>query len=203
MLRIAQGTLAGIAAGVITGIGARIAMRLVAIGVADGVGVRPEFTLAGTVAIVASGAIAGAPFGAAYALIEPRLPRPARAHGAMYAALLLMFFGPVFFATEEFFSLGRIALFTLLFLVFGLAVAAALPIAPRLAPRVPDVAQRLLVAAAVGAGTLVLVGFAGTAGEVFERHDAATAAFAIPWITLAVLSAPAMRARLSRFQVAR
>jgi hypothetical protein len=202
VLRIAQGALAGIAAGIVTGIGARIAMRLVAVGVADGVGVRPEFTIEGTVAIIASGAIAGVPFGAAYALVERRLPHPARARGLMYAALVLVFFGPLFFATEEFFSRGRIALFTLVFLVFGIAIGAALPLVERVAPRIPSLLRRLLVAAAVGTGALVLAGFGGIAGEAFERHGAGIAAFAIPWVTLAVLAAPALRARLARPQVA-
>src|SRR5207244_2992014 len=86
VLRIAQGAIAGVAAGIVTGIAARVAMRLVAIGAADGIGQLPQFTIEGTVAIILSAAIAGLPFGAVYALIERRLPRPDRAHGIWFAA---------------------------------------------------------------------------------------------------------------------
>ena len=202
-MRIAQGTIAGIAAGFIAGLGARIAMRLVALGVADGVGVRPEFTIAGTLAIAVVGAIVGVPAGAIYAAVEQRLPGPARARGLMFAALLLVFIGPLFFTNEEFFSSGRLVLFLMLFPVYGLGLGLALPLVQRLAPRVPDLLERLLVAGAAGAGVLVVVGFAGLAGQAVERHGAGVAAFAIPWIALAVLTAPALRARLARLQPAR
>jgi hypothetical protein len=203
MLRIAEGTIAGIAAGFVAGLGARVAMRLVALGVADGVGITPEFTVAGTLAIAVSGAIAGAPFGAVFALVEEQLPRPARARGLMFAGLMLVLIGPLFFTNEEFFSTGRTVLFLALFPAYGLALGLVLPIGARIGRRLPTVAQRLIAALALGGAALVALGFAGLAGEAFERHGAATLAFAIPWIALAVLAAPALRARLSRFQVAR
>jgi hypothetical protein len=203
VLRIAQGAIAGVAAGIVTGIAARVAMRLVAIGAADGIGQLPAFTIEGTLAIVTSGAIAGAPFGAVYALVELRLPRPVRARGLWFGLLMLVFFGPLFLTNEEIFSRGRLVLFTLLFPIYGLAVGLALPAVQRIAGRLPVGVQRALAFAAGGAGALVLLGFAGIAGEAFARHGAATLAFAIPWIALAVLSGPALRARLARLQLAR
>lgn len=58
---LAAGALAGIAAGAAAGLVARVAMRLVALGVTDASMQVPIFTLAGTLAIVVSGAVAGHP----------------------------------------------------------------------------------------------------------------------------------------------
>src|SRR5207245_11102135 len=135
-----------------TGIAARVAMRLVAIGAADGIGQLPQFTIEGTVAIISSGAIAGLPFGGVYALIERRLPRPGRAHGIWFAALVLVFFGRLFLPNEEIFSQGRFVLFTLLFPIYGLAIGVALPVAEGLVPRMPNAVTRVLVTLAAGAG---------------------------------------------------
>ena len=201
--RIAAGVVAGIVAGVIAGLGARLAMRLVALGVADGVGITPEFTIAGTLAIALSGAIAGAPFGAIYAVVEERLRRPARARGLMFATLMLVFLGPLFFSSEEFFSTGRLVLFLTLFPIYGLALGIMLPIAARIARRMPIDAQRLLALIALAGAGLVLFGLVSLAGQAFERHGIVIAVFVIPWLTLALIGGPALRARLSRFQVAR
>jgi hypothetical protein len=138
-----------------------------------------------------------------YALGEPRLPRPVRARGLWFGILMLMFFGPLFLTNEEIFSRGRLVLFTLLFPIYGLAVGLALPPVQRVAGRLPVGVQRALAFAAGGAGALVVLGFAGLAGEAFARHGAVILAFAIPWIALAVFAAPALRARLARLQLAR
>lgn len=121
----AGGMLAGMAAGVVTGAAARLAMRMVADGVADGVGVRTDFTVGGTAAILVSGLIVGAPLGLAYVLFAERVPGRPWARGLVFGALALALIGPVFLRTEEFFSLGRVALFAPLFLIFGVAVGLA------------------------------------------------------------------------------
>lgn len=113
------------AAGALAGLWARIAMRMVALGVADGVGITPDFTIAGTLAIVLGGVIVGAPAGLAYGAVADRLPGPAPLRGLVFAALLLAVIGPFFFRTEEFFSLGRVLLFVPPFAIFGAALGLA------------------------------------------------------------------------------
>jgi hypothetical protein len=109
---------------------------MVADGVADGVGVRTDFTLAGTAVILVSGLIVGAPLGLVYALIADRMPVLPAARGLVFGALALAVIGPVFLRTEEFFSLGRIALFAPLFLIFGIAIGLAIAPSRRLVSRI-------------------------------------------------------------------
>ena len=76
--RASIGALAGIAAGLLAGAGARIAMRMVADGVVDAVRRLPEFTLEGTAGIIIAGAIVGAPFGVIFEAIRERISAPSR-----------------------------------------------------------------------------------------------------------------------------
>ena len=136
--RPAVGVMCGIVAGAVAGLAARVAMRMVALGVADGVGITPDFTIAGTLLIVASGMIVGAPTGLVYGLIADRLPGPARVRGLVFAGMLLALVGPFFFlGNEEFFSVGRVALFVPLFAIFGAMLGVAfVPARARFAPAV-------------------------------------------------------------------
>ena len=155
---ISAGAAAGMVAGAVAGLGARAAMRMVADGVADGVGVRPDFTLAGTLAIVFFGMLAGAPVGVLYNAIADRLRGPAVARGLVFGLASLAAIGPFFLRTEEFFSLGRVALFIPLFLLFGIALGIATGPSRRFMPRLPVPIQALAGIAATG--TAVLIGFA-------------------------------------------
>ena len=155
---LAVGVLCGIAAGAIAGLWARIAMRMVALGVADGVGVGTEFTVPGTLLIVVTGALVGAPAGILYGVVADRLPGPARWRGLLYAALLLVVVGPFFFRIEEFFSRGRVLLFIPPFVLYGAIVGLMLaPVRARIA-RIPLPAQAFV--AVVGLGTTALLVFA-------------------------------------------
>jgi hypothetical protein len=66
------GVLAGVLAGLVAGLVARIDMRVVALSA----GLRPSFTLGGSLNILMFGAIIGAAFGLVFALIQPYLPGP-------------------------------------------------------------------------------------------------------------------------------
>jgi len=164
LARASAGALAGFVAGLVAGAGARVAMRMVADGVADGVGVTPEFTLAGSVAIALFGAIIGAGGGLLYEAIADRLPGPARGHGVIFGVLLLLAIGPVFFLNnEEFFSLGRVALFATLFFVFGIALSFVSSPSRRLAPSLPLVPQVILVLVGLAGASFVAVGIVSLA----------------------------------------
>ena len=94
MLRIAAGAICGIAAGAITGIAARVAMRMVADGVPDSIRSLPMFTAEGTATIVGLGALAGAPFGALFALAYDALAGPHRARGILFGVAAGLLFEP-------------------------------------------------------------------------------------------------------------
>lgn len=81
----ALGVLAGLGGGIVAWIGARIAMRIVAVAI----GGHPEFTIGGTLAIGFAGMLFGLAAGVLYAPVRalPRLPRPARA--LLLAAILI------------------------------------------------------------------------------------------------------------------
>ena len=81
MVRLAGGAICGIAAGIVAGIGARGAMRMVADGVPDPIRSLPSFTVEGTTGILVVAALEGAPFGALFALAHDTLPGPNRARG--------------------------------------------------------------------------------------------------------------------------
>jgi hypothetical protein len=148
----------------VAGAGARVAMRVVADGVADGVGVTPEFTVAGSVAIALFGAIVGAGGGLLYEAMADRLPGPARAHGLAFGLLLLLVIGPIFFlGNQEFFSVGRVVLFAILFFVFGIAIGFVRSPSRRLALALPLIPQVSLVLVGLLGLSFLAVGIAGLA----------------------------------------
>lgn len=78
------GVLAGVAAGVVWGVGARLAMRLVA--VADG---RPtEFSVGGTLVIVITGMMFGLPLGLLFATVRGHLPGSGIGRGISFGVIL-------------------------------------------------------------------------------------------------------------------
>lgn len=157
------GVACGMAAGAVAAIWARVAMRMVALGVADNVGVRPEFTLPGTLVILGTGVILGAAAGAVYAVVAGRLPGPARWHGLVFAAILLVVVGPLFFRTEEFFSTGRVLLFIPPFVLFGIVLAVGFAPARRVMSALPNGAQATIALAGLGTFGLLLFTAAATA----------------------------------------
>ncbi len=135
------GALSGLAAGAVTALAARVAMRMVADGVPDGIMQRPDFTLAGTAVIVVIGMLVGAPAGVLYGALAGRLAGPAGLRGASFGVLCLATVGPVFLTTDEFFTVGRVILFAPLFVLFGIVLGLARPPGRSLAARLPVPAQ--------------------------------------------------------------
>src|SRR6266545_6462477 len=114
MLKLAAGAICGLAAGMVTGVGARAAMRMVADGVPDPIRTLPSFTPEGTIAIIVFAGLAGAPFGVLFAAVRDALPRPRRARGLLFGVAMLVAVGPLFFsgARDEFITNERMVLFS-------------------------------------------------------------------------------------------
>lgn len=190
LLTVSQGAIAGIAGGIAVGFAARAAMRIVALGIPDGIMQVPTFTIAGTLFILAIGAIVGAPLGVLFALAHPSLPGPYRFRGVLFGLILLATLGPLFFvgAADEFVSAGRIALFTALFLIFGSAVRLALPPSRTFARSLPAGVRTLPVAVAVGGAGLVLFGIVSLTLNAIGAHGLNTAALFASWVVVAAFA---------------
>jgi hypothetical protein len=188
MLRLAGGAICGIAAGIVAGIGARVAMRMVADGVPDPIRSLPMFTAEGTAVILSLAAIAGAPFGALFAATYDALPSPRRARGLLFGVAMLVTIGPLFFTAgrDEFITYERMVLFAFLFPLFGVAVGVLLEPSLRVARRLPDLAQGVLVLIAFGGGSLVATGIAGFIPPAIQTHGALAVAYAVPWLVVLV-----------------
>lgn len=199
MLRLAGGAICGIAAGIVTGIGARAAMRMVADGVPDPIRQLPTFTAEGTAAILVVAAIAGAPFGALFAVANDRLPGPPRARGVLFSVAMLVTIGPLFFTgtRDEFITYERMVLFAFLFPLFGIAAGFFFEPSQRLALRLPSAAHVVLVLIAIGGGALVGTGIFAFVGQAVETHGALAIAYAVPWLALGLLVGVALRSRVS------
>ncbi len=125
----AAGGAAGLAAGVLVlGVGGRLAMSVVMLMARA----RPAWSLDGTFAVVAVGALLGAGAGLAYAALRRFLPGNSLARGLLFGVLLygvLLLFPPASARTAMagFVSLHLpiLALFGLVSLAYGAAVAAA------------------------------------------------------------------------------
>jgi hypothetical protein len=197
MLRIAAGAICGIAAGAITGIGARVAMRMVADGVPDSIRSLPMFTAEGTATIVGLGALAGAPFGALFALAYDALPGPHRARGILSGVTMLLTLAPLFFtgARDEFITYERMVLFAVLFPLFGVAAGVLFEPSLRIARRLPAAVHAVLALIALGGGALVASGISGFVVQAVQTHGALAAAYAVPWLVVGVLVGWALRSR--------
>jgi len=191
MLTLAGGAISGIVAGIVTGVAARVAMRMVADGVPDPIRTLPSFTPEGTTTIILIGALAGAPFGALFAVAHDALPGPHRARGILFGVAMLITIGPLFFtgARDEFITYERMVLFSFLFPIFGIAAGLALAPSRRLARRLPGPARAVFALIAVGGGVLVAVGMSGFVGQAAQTHGALVIAYALPWLVVGLLVA--------------
>ncbi len=156
------GLLSGVAGGLLAGVGARLAMRGVALAAGD----QPEFTLGGTLFILFKVAMLGAAPGLLFVAIRSWLPGRAWVKGLAYGALWLLLFGTLvsLAATDDPESelpkdalVVGIALFAPLFIVYGLIVQ--------------GVSQRLersgalkFMSPGAAAGASLLLGLAGLGG---------------------------------------
>ena len=197
MLKLAIGAICGIAAGIPTGIAARMGMRMVADGVPDQIRTLPTFTIEGTTAILFFAALAGAPFGALFAAVHDLLPGPTRASGMFFGVAMLVTIGPLFFTAgrDEFITRERMVLFSFLFPVFGVAAGLALEPSRRVARALPGAARAVLALMALGGGALVTVGVAGFGVQAAQIHGMLAVAYVLPWSAVALLIGLALRSR--------
>jgi len=205
MLKVAAGAICGIAAGIVAGIGARSAMRMVADGVPDPIRQLPTFTVEGTAAIVIVAALAGAPFGALFALIQDTLPGPRRARGFLFGIAMLVTVGPLFFTgtRDEFITYERMALFSFLFPLFGLAAGLAYEPSLNLAGRLPRAARAVLAFIALGGGALVGSGVAAFVVSAVQTHGVFAVAYALPWLAVGLVIGASLRSRVTPARLVR
>jgi len=154
---IVSGTLAGLVAGV----GARLAMRIVALAI----GGIPEFTPAGTLIVAAIVTSLGVTPGIAYAFAQRRLPGPPVVRGFTFGALLFAVFEVYPLVADMGFtepgihpSWLRWGVFGGLSLVYGLALGAVEAPVGRLAP-----ARTRTPLRSMGYGLLALWGLVASA----------------------------------------
>ncbi len=143
------GATAGMLAGLVWGIGARGAMRVMALAAHQ----HPEFSLAGTVMILVVGLILGMPLGLLYSAARPKLPPARWARASIAGALTLMILGYPFYAgplREEAVLrhqwLALLMFFGLLVLLGVLIEVAYVPIERRVAAGTRRVAVAMVLA---------------------------------------------------------
>lgn len=157
---LAIGALAGVVAGVAAGVAARVAMRLFIVGI----GGSPDFTLAGTAAILFFGVVFGTGAGAFYAMIRRWLPGPWPIRGLLFGALLIATLELPTLIVEPAEAgpnppLGM-ALFAGVALAFGIVAAAIAPVVERRIGRVGRQGPVIGLSAIVGIISLCLLAFA-------------------------------------------
>jgi len=157
MRELAAGGLAGLAAGLVAGGGARLAMRLVAVAIGQPV----AFTVEGTTGILLIGAVVGCGGGALYVGVGRWLPARRWLRPVVFAAsIVVAFIVPTFAGDPGEFRLALLLgaiLFGLLILAYAVVLEALLARARDRLSRPPDPATgAMLILGAVG-GALGLV----------------------------------------------
>jgi hypothetical protein len=146
----------GITGALVGGIGSRLVMRLAALAapevrgaVTENGNVVGDITIGGTIGLMLSVGVGSAIFGAgAYTVIGPWLPRSILARGLVLGGFLLALMGSTVVdpGNADFVILGdrvlNVAMFSALFIVFGLVASGAVailegrvPLSPALSPR--------------------------------------------------------------------
>jgi len=139
---VSVGLLAGVVVGLLAGIGARVAMRLVALAG----NVAPEFTVAGTLVVLITGVFYGVLAGVLFVAVQPYLSSSRRWQGVLFGLVLVLGFGPIFFLADQVQELHvaplvGITLFSLLFFLTGLLIAATTTRLERFLPAPPRCAR--------------------------------------------------------------
>lgn len=115
---LAVGGLAGLASGLVAGVGARLVMRIFAMAV----GQQPEFTSGGTLVILTLGLMVGPAVGVGYSALRRVLPGPWPIRGLGYGALLAALVVLSFNATPADEGLSDPALGSVLFATLALVI---------------------------------------------------------------------------------
>jgi hypothetical protein len=118
--------LAGLIAGAAWGVGARVAMRVVAVAAGE----RPEFSLGATLAILLFTAFVGVPAGLVFTAVRRFVSGPAWRQGLVFGVVVLLVLGTLLYRSpfqQEAVELGllplTIGMFGPLLLLAGVAVA--------------------------------------------------------------------------------
>lgn len=145
------GIFAGLAAGGVAGVGARIAMRIIA----ESIGRMGNFSIPGTLNILLAGVGAGIPLAFSYAVLKRFIPGRELVKGLLFGAVLFLTLGIpfIFSGVEPDFELspvlGRI-LFSIIPFVYGIVLGLALPIADEVIP-LPRREWKIMIVYGVGA----------------------------------------------------
>ncbi|MGI8424727.1 MAG: hypothetical protein ACR2NO_11575 [Chloroflexota bacterium] len=147
------GLLSGALAGLLVGVGARIAMRLIALAGSQ----PPVLNIGGTLTVLVTGIAYGIAGGVIYGAVRERLPGTGASKGLAFGLLVLLLFGPVYFLADQVGELHvaplvDIATFSLLFVLGGVIIGVA---AESLERRLPPFGLR---ATAVGSRALRVLG---------------------------------------------
>ena len=191
---------AGIAGALVGGLGSRLVMRLAALAAPEVRGTMTEngnvvgdITLGGTIALMIVAGLSSTVFGAgAFVVARPWLPRRTVARGLVFGGFLLALAGPavVDAANADFVVLGdrllNVAMFSALFIAFGLVASSAVSVLDRRVPPAASLSPRMWALSAVCA-LPVVPGVIGV-GVAFASQ------LGIPLIGawLAMISAPAV-----------
>jgi hypothetical protein len=152
---VSVGLISGAIAGLVAGVGARAAMRLVALAG----GVAPAFTIEGTLTILVSALLYGVGGGILYVVVRRRLPGSGVRRGLAFGLVVLLLFGPVYFLADQVDELhvapvAGVLAFSALFVVGGGIIGAA---EEQLERRLPTLGGRASAVAYAALGALGLV----------------------------------------------
>ena len=191
---------AGIAGGLVGGLGSRLVMRLAALAAPEVRGTLTEngnvvgdITLEGTIALVIFAGLSSTVFGSgAFVVARPWLPRRTLSRGLLFGVFLLALTGPavVDAANADFVVLGdrvlNVAMFSALFIAFGLVASLAVAVIDRRVPAAAALSPRMWALTAVCA-LPVVPGVIGVAVAFASQ-------LGVPLIGawLAMISAPAV-----------
>lgn len=203
---------AGVAGALVGGLGSRLVMRMAALAAPEVRGALTEngnvvgnITLQGTIALVIFAGLSSTVFGAgAFVVARPWLPRRTVARGVVFGAFLLALTGPavVDAMNADFVVLGdrllNVAMFSALFIAFGLMASSAVAVLDRRVPPAASLSPRMWALTAVCALPVV----PGVIGVAFAFASQLGVPLIGAWLVM--LSAPAVdRRRHGRAQLLR
>ncbi len=193
----------GIAGAIVGGLGSRIVMRLAALAapevrgaVTENGAVVGEITLAGTVALMVFAGVASTALGAgAFVVARPWLPRRTVPRGLVFGGFLLATMGAsvIDAGNADFVILGdrllNVAMFSALFLAFGLVASAAFTALEARVPAAAALSPRMWAVSAICALPLI----PGVIGLAFGSGPTLGVPLLAAWVVM--LAVPAVERR--------
>jgi hypothetical protein len=203
----------GIAGALVGGLGSRVVMRISALVapevrgmVTENGNVVGEITLAGTIALMVFAGLSSTVFGAgAFVVARPWLPRGTVARGLVFGAFLLALTGAAVVdkANADFVILGdrllNVAMFSALFLAFGLVASSAIAVLDRRVPPAASLSPRMWALTAVCALPVV----PGVLGVAFAFASQLGVPLIGAWLAMHAASAVDRRGRNGLAQLIR